>query len=370
MRIHTYIVTYNEEDILPYVLKYYLQFSEKIYVLDNMSEDKTVKIAETSPRTEVISFDSQGELNNLMRVNFRADTAWKLSQDIENPPDWIINVDCDELVYHPDLSGILNRYLEEGVTLPRIYGINMASKDGIKNKDLIASFKFGTRARPYDKTAVYHSSLRIKMAPGSHFNYGNPNLIDTIRQRNFKPSPTKEICMLHYKWIGKRALKRAAISRKRRGAIDLKYNFGFHYMVPDKNILHAQKAILKKAIPILNDKNQILWEGIRENQINDYRVRYGAKINYKLLKQNPIVILTNLEPDILKVIIATKQEAAHIQIYYFDTIYHTFELVMESTQILVAADSFVQQNNMIKKIDKHFDRQALPLLSYPEKNNS
>jgi len=44
MKIHAYIIAWNEEKILPFTLDYYSKFCEKIYIYDNMSTDNSDKI--------------------------------------------------------------------------------------------------------------------------------------------------------------------------------------------------------------------------------------------------------------------------------------------------------------------------------------
>ena len=39
MKIHSHILAWNEEKILPYTLDYYSTFCEKIFIYDNMSDE-------------------------------------------------------------------------------------------------------------------------------------------------------------------------------------------------------------------------------------------------------------------------------------------------------------------------------------------
>lgn len=68
LKIHAYFVCYNEEKILPFILDYYLSFCSKIFLFDNLSNDRTLEIARGYPEVKVIPFDTFGKKDNSKHV--------------------------------------------------------------------------------------------------------------------------------------------------------------------------------------------------------------------------------------------------------------------------------------------------------------
>ena len=56
MIIYAYILCWNEEKILPFTLDHYSHFFDKIYLLDNHSTDRSVEIAKTYEKVEILQF--------------------------------------------------------------------------------------------------------------------------------------------------------------------------------------------------------------------------------------------------------------------------------------------------------------------------
>ena len=71
MKIHAYILTYNEEAILPFTLDYYSSFCDKIIVYDNESTDSSDEIFKRYKNVSVVKWksDTINELNYLQIKN-------------------------------------------------------------------------------------------------------------------------------------------------------------------------------------------------------------------------------------------------------------------------------------------------------------
>ena len=101
MKIHTYIIAYNEEKIIPFTLDYYSQFSDKIFVFDNYSTDSSDEIYKKYPKVEVIKWNSDNEINEMYYMNIKSNEYRKLRRN--KGVDWIFMCDADEFIYHSDL---------------------------------------------------------------------------------------------------------------------------------------------------------------------------------------------------------------------------------------------------------------------------
>ena len=128
MIIHTHILCYNEEDILPYVLRHYGEFSDKIFVWDNYSTDESINIINSFPNTKIIPFgnpDGSSGMNAGTQTNLKI-SGWKKSNI---PRDWINFVDADEFICSPQknrsVRDILSDCKERGVNIPKTEGYDM-----------------------------------------------------------------------------------------------------------------------------------------------------------------------------------------------------------------------------------------------------
>jgi len=78
LTIHAYFLCYNEEYILPHLLKYYSKFCDKIYILDNNSSDNSIQIINSFDNTEIITWDSNNEVRDDLYLKLK-NNVWKQS---------------------------------------------------------------------------------------------------------------------------------------------------------------------------------------------------------------------------------------------------------------------------------------------------
>ncbi|NQZ87239.1 MAG: glycosyltransferase family 2 protein [Colwellia sp.] len=205
MKIHTYIICYNEEYIIKNILDYYNKISTKIFLLDNLSTDNTLKIARQYKNVTIIPFDTGGVKNNAMHVSLKSQLYKEHSRKggvhTKEVADWVICVDTDEVVYHPDLINVLKEYKKLGITVPQITGFHMTGKEELDStKPIVEQYMFGSRDDVFDKTAVFDPNFDMSYTKGCHpYGHGFHHMKDTI---NYKSSNDFPIALLHYKDIG------------------------------------------------------------------------------------------------------------------------------------------------------------------------
>lgn len=203
MIIYTYIFCWNEEKILPFTLDHYEQFSDRIFLLDNYSTDKSIEIAKKYDKVTVIPFSCQDEDTydeyesaNLRSIIYKDETY---GFNATNKADWAILVDADELVYHPDIKTILKGYKEQGVGVPRLAGYNMCAKEFPKYKkgELITQkVKLGTESITECKPVIIDpDKVDVKFSVGAHFHSKATGQV--------LPCMYPDIKLLHYKNLGK-----------------------------------------------------------------------------------------------------------------------------------------------------------------------
>ena len=126
MKIITVVRTRNEESRIERFIRSY-QWADKILVADGGSEDNTVSLCKSLPKTEVRYFDKKVKIGDEGQnwrnphgehINFMIDWA------TEEGADWIIFDDCDcipNYLVKEDARHFLKRTEEDCVMLTRIY---------------------------------------------------------------------------------------------------------------------------------------------------------------------------------------------------------------------------------------------------------
>jgi hypothetical protein len=240
MKIHTYIIAYNEEKLLPFTLDYYSTFCEKIFVYDNYSTDSSDEIYKKYDKVEVIKWDSRNEINEMNYIDIKSDEYKKYSRGSD--VDWVMMIDCDEFVYHHNLIEKLKEYKEHGFTVVQTSGHEMVCEkfpeyDGqlLPNKIKIGSDKIPMLS----KSIIFNPNIDIKFGAGAH----------SFKANNTILSPKDEIKILHYKGLSKEYVTTIYSERFKRLSLTNKQNrWGVHYS--DVNsFLNLMDVILK------NNKN-------------------------------------------------------------------------------------------------------------------
>ena len=231
MIIYTYIFCWNEEKILQFTLDHYSQFSDKIFLLDNYSTDKSLEIAAKYEKVTVIPFsceEDEDTYDEFKSANLRS-TIYKdevYGFNAKDKADWAILVDCDELVYHPDLVDKLKEYKEMGVGVPRLAGYNMMSKEFPKYKKgefITQKVKSGIISLSECKPVIINpNTVDVRFSVGAHFHSKATGCV--------LPSPFAEIKLLHYKNLGKDYVKeRYEQLSTRSSCTNKEHEFGEHW---------------------------------------------------------------------------------------------------------------------------------------------
>jgi hypothetical protein len=224
MNIHSYILTWNEEKILPFILDYHSSISSKIFVYDNMSDDGSDEIYKKYPKVEVIKWSSNGEFNDGLNAQIKSN-CYRTGSRGKNV-DWVIVSDCDELLYHPNLIDKLSDYKKMGVDIPQIDGRNIVSNkfpdyDGRLITDIL---KIGSPEtyKPMCKNIVFNPEKDVQFGMGGHQSFC----------QNCKYGQDLELKLLHYKFLDKDYVKKLYDDRlKRLSQFNRTYNLGNHYAV-------------------------------------------------------------------------------------------------------------------------------------------
>lgn len=250
MKIHAHVLCYNEEKMLPFFLDYYSQFCEKIFVYDNISTDNSVDIAGRFKKVpvQIFQFDSEGELRDDYHISLKQNMYKQYSRDA----DWVMVLDMDEFVYHPNLLEKLQEYKEAGVTYPRIKGYQMVSQEfPDASKGLITEqVKTGFQDNDFSKCIVFNPTIDVLFGPGCH---PDPARINEMSlQEKFKMSEEAEIQLLHYAYLSEDDVASKCKNRaQRRGEYSKMYGFGMHYEKTDEDARQWHKDLLERSEEVI-----------------------------------------------------------------------------------------------------------------------
>lgn len=167
--IHVYSIMRNESFILPYFLRHYETFADRIFVWEDRSTDDTRAILESHPKVEVFTPRFEGlddfEMAALFSAEYRSRSRGKA--------DWVACVDADEFVYHQDLPGRLAALKAEGVQIVKLEGWNMiAESRPATGGQIYEEIRWGVPDHYFEKPALFSSEADILFSPGRHWNDG------------------------------------------------------------------------------------------------------------------------------------------------------------------------------------------------------
>lgn len=216
-------------------IAHYRGFCTNIIVFDNHSTDRTREIAE-SMGCEVRLFGIPGVLDDkeYLRVkNF----AWKGSK-----ADWVIVVDCDEILWHPNIKRSLS---ETQYSLFATQGWDVVTFAIPPAK--IMSITNGYAYDDYSKSVIFNPKLiqEINYVYGCH--QAKPVGI-------IKYSPDSLI-LFHYSNIGgpERLCRRHAAYRARLSENNKRWGLGIHYTYSDEQRIKEWYDKYEKSRPFSQD---------------------------------------------------------------------------------------------------------------------
>lgn len=193
MKIHLHFPTKNDARILPYFFKHYDRYVEKYFAYYNVnSKDDTLQILKSHPNVTIIE-DSNQKLDERFLISIKNE-QWKKYSN-HNNCDWVILVDNDEFLYHPNFIELLEQYDKEGINFPKVKGYQMFSESfPTENKQITELIKKGILYHPYDKQVILKPDITPNYSFGCHYASPQGPIIKTSNDFDIK--------MLHYKIFG------------------------------------------------------------------------------------------------------------------------------------------------------------------------
>lgn len=204
MTIHVYAFTWNEQRMLPFFLRHYTSFADRLVVYDNMSDDGSRAILESCPLVEVRDWDTGGYSDEDSLRDLK-NNAWKESR---GTADWVMVVDVDEFIYHAELVSYLERMKGHAVLKPRGYQM-WHDRFPTGSGQIYDEVKIGERCPEFfDKLSVFDPMViaDINYHIGSHCAEPTLHPLMHLDEDCTIPEPApvtpSELKLLHFKHLG------------------------------------------------------------------------------------------------------------------------------------------------------------------------
>ena len=224
MKIHCHFLCKNEGRILPYFFKHYDQYVTQYFAYFNTtSKDGTRAFLESKPNVTIIR-DNYPKLDERVLILMKNVTWMKYS----NPSncDWVFLLDTDEILYNPDLLGLLKKYDEEGVNFPQVKGYQMFNEEfPTEDKQIWELIKKGIEYHPYNKQVVLKPNIAPNYSYGCHFS--------SPTGPEIKTSENIDIKLLHYKIFGEAYVQERMDLQKTLSAFNIAVDCGTYSLDPN-----------------------------------------------------------------------------------------------------------------------------------------
>jgi dTDP-4-dehydrorhamnose 3,5-epimerase-like enzyme len=241
VKVHLYALVWNEMPILPFFLEHYRPFVSQFFLYDDGSDDGSAEYLSGQPDVVLRRFHNEGGsfVQNALRFNCE---AWKASR---GKADYVIVVNVDELVHHPQPMTALRQAKEEGLSLFQTRGWEMVGDALPLTGPLWKTLPRGVHSRAESKVAIFDPDavVEINYGPGRH----------SARPQGRIVRPRRPLFdLLHYKYISADYLVdryRQLRARMREG--DRSAAYGVQYDKTEAELRAQHKRLRAAALPVL-----------------------------------------------------------------------------------------------------------------------
>jgi glycosyltransferase involved in cell wall biosynthesis len=233
MIAEAHIIAWNRQDTIGFTIKHYQQFCSRVFIYDNHSDDLTREIA-AELGAIVRTFGKPGTLDDQAYLDIK-NNCWKTSK-----ADWVIVVDDDEILYHPDLGFHLELATVMGSTIFRPQGFNIHSDE--MPKESFLEILTGEPNENYSKLCIFNP----KQVKEIRYNFG----CHAARPVGNLVYDKANLILLHYRNIGgvERLITRHREYEKRLSEINRRYNLGHHYTESEQSKRSQWEELSKRSV--------------------------------------------------------------------------------------------------------------------------
>lgn len=193
MKIWIFAICHNEAAILPWWLRHYGQFADRILVWDDQSTDGSREILRAHPSVTLFDCPWRG-----LDEDKALHHAYDVYPSARGKADLCMWVDCDEFIYsHCDMRSFLSHFHRNTTyDVIRTAGFNMVGDglpaNGYFHQQIWELNPMGVSAPVYSKPVVFRPEAKVRWVRGKHA------LEDCAPLVSEKPL----LKLLHYRYLG------------------------------------------------------------------------------------------------------------------------------------------------------------------------
>ena len=191
MIIHVYTTCRNEKYMMPFWLRHYSTFADRLFVLDDCSEDGTREIVQAHSHATLLPYGFDDGLHE-DHINQAYMAAYK--EHSRGVADWVICCDVDELLYRPNMREALFQAFRNRVdAIPADGYIMVADQPPEGEGQLYDYLTQGIPSPPYSKTLIFNPAMDVSFGEGRH----TTNLPEGCIVKDI------DMLLLHYCWLSR-----------------------------------------------------------------------------------------------------------------------------------------------------------------------
>lgn len=191
MKIWIFSLCRNEKDMVPFYLRHYETFADRILVWDDWSNDGTRDLLGKHPKVDLMNWPYDNGIDEDQFLQFAINT-YKMAR---GKADWVMWVDMDEFVWGKDVPDILDEAGRQGYQVARTEGWNVVG-EGLPADDgrqLWEQLPLGVPAPVYSKPVVFQPSADVRWNRGKH----------ALENCHPRVSPYAILKLLHFRYLGR-----------------------------------------------------------------------------------------------------------------------------------------------------------------------
>jgi hypothetical protein len=247
--IHVHAVSCNERELMPYFMAHYRDFvnaSRIVVHYDDSTIDGSDELArklgaETIHHERKKNADGAIPLDDSYLRDLRS-AGWHSSR---GRAEWVIIVDIDELVIHPDLHALLDGAPAE-VRVLQAEGWELVGDWRPEKKQIWQSVRRGATEPFYSKACVFRPEIDMFFSIGSH------EARPTLNGQPVEIYAAPQLKLLHCHYLGLDFVLRRQAMKRGRAMSDLneQYQWGAHWRESDELLVQRWNDAQRRAVPI------------------------------------------------------------------------------------------------------------------------
>jgi glycosyltransferase involved in cell wall biosynthesis len=265
MEIHLYCRCWNDAKILPFFFRHYDPFVDAYTVFDDGSTDGSLDILDAHPKVEVRSFPKAHPDSIVLSYLYIANRCWKESR---GSADWVILVDPDEHLFHPQMTKYLWNCKTAGVTIVPALGFQMYAPQFPEPLETLCETRpLGVQDPNMSKLAIFRPDAidEIFFAPGRDWACPTGDVVAPA---------VDELSLLHYQSLGVEYLvHRHGELKLRLGKLDIARGWDDRYFWSEEKLRGEMNKSIQQAKDVLHSYHVSLKECPQPRWWEKYRGR-------------------------------------------------------------------------------------------------